>query len=118
MSDLTDKKCEACTIDAPLVNPVKYPDLLKELENWSIKEESTNKLVKAFNFANYADSVSFANKVVDLAEAEDHHPKIVLEWGSVTIEWWSHKINGLHMNDFICAAKTDQMFKDLYQIKN
>ena len=76
MSDLTDKKCEACTIDAPLVNPVKYPDLLKELENWSIKEESTNKLVKAFNFANYADSVSFANKVVDLAEVEDHHPKI------------------------------------------
>ena len=113
MSDLTDKKCEACTIDAPLVNSVDYPDLLKELEDWSIKEESINKLVKTYSFANYADSVSFTNKIADLAEAEDHHPKIVLQWGSVKLEWWSHKIKGLHLNDFICAAKSDKIFKNL-----
>ena len=113
MSDLTDKNCEACTIDAPLVNSVDYPELLKELEDWSIEEESINKLVKTYNFANYADSVSFTNKIADLAEAEDHHPKIVLEWGSVKLEWWSHKIKGLHLNDFICAAKSDKIFKSL-----
>ena len=113
MLDLSDKKCEACTIDAPLVNSVDYPDLLKELGDWSIEEESINKLVKTYNFANYADSVSFTNKIADLAEAEDHHPKIVLQWGSVKLEWWSHKIKGLHLNDFICAAKSDKIFKSL-----
>jgi 4a-hydroxytetrahydrobiopterin dehydratase len=111
--DLTDKKCEACTIDAPLVNSVDYPELLKELEDWSIEEESINKLVKTYNFTNYADSVSFTNKIADLAKAEDHHPKIVLQWGSVKLEWWSHKIKGLHLNDFICAAKSDKIFNSL-----
>ena len=113
MPDLTDKKCEACTIDAPLVNSVDYPELLKELEGWSIEEESINKLVKTFNFAIYTDSVSFTNKIADLADSEDHHPKIILEWGSVKLEWWSHKIKGLHLNDFICAAKSDKIFKSL-----
>jgi 4a-hydroxytetrahydrobiopterin dehydratase len=113
LSDLTDKKCEACTIDAPLVNSVDYPELLKDLEDWSIEEESINKLVKTYNFAHYADSVSFTNKIADLAETEDHHPKIVLQWGSVKLEWWSHKIKGLHLNDFICAAKSDKIFNSL-----
>ena len=113
MSDLSDKKCEACTIDAPLVNSDDYPELLEELDDWSIEEESINKLVKTYNFANYADSVSFTNKIADLAEAEDHHPKIVLQWGSVELEWWSHKIKGLHLNDFICAAKSDKIFISL-----
>ena len=113
MSDLSDKKCEACTIDAPLVNSDDYPELLKELEDWYIEEDSINKLVKTYNFANYADSVSFTNKIADLAEAEDHHPKIVLEWSSVKLEWWSHKIKGLHLNDFICAAKSDKVFNSL-----
>ena len=113
MSNLSEKKCEACTIDAPLVNSVDYPDLLKDLEGWSIKEESINKLAKTYQFSNYADSVSFAIKIADLAEAEDHHPKIVLEWGAVNLEWWSHKIKGLHLNDFICAAKSDKIFNNL-----
>ncbi len=49
--------------------------------------------------------------VAALAEIEDHHPLIILEWGKVTVKWWSHKINGLHKNDFICAAKTDLLAK-------
>ena len=64
-------------------------------------------LVKQFKFSNYEDSVNFCKKVADLAESEDHHPKIILEYGSVEVFWWSHKIKGLHKNDFICAAKTD-----------
>ena len=46
-----------------------------------------------------------------MAEAEGHHPKIILEWGQVFVSWWSHKIDGLHKNDFICAAKTEQLFQ-------
>ena len=56
--------------------------------------------------------LDFVNKVADLAEEEDHHPEIVLEWGKVTVNWWSHKIKGLHKNDFIAAAKTDALFSE------
>ena len=62
-------------------------------------------------FNSYQDSIKFSMEVADLAEEEDHHPAILLEWGRVKIQWWSHKIKGLHMNDFICAAKTNKVFK-------
>ena len=53
-----------------------------------------------------------SNKIANLAEQEDHHPKISLEWGKVSVLWWSHKIKGLHRNDFICASKTDDLYKE------
>ena len=62
---------------------------------------------KVFNFDNYSDAISFTNKIAQLAEEEDHHPAILLEWGRVEVTWWTHKIGGLHKNDFIAAAKTD-----------
>lgn len=51
--------------------------------------------------------MAFTQKIAVLAEDENHHPAILTEWGKVTVLWWSHKINGLHVNDFIMAAKTD-----------
>tara|TARA_B100001059_G_scaffold131883_1_gene131990 strand:- start:528 stop:857 length:330 start_codon:yes stop_codon:yes gene_type:complete len=105
---LKESKCEACTIDAPLVSNSEAEALISELDGWFIERGSgIDQLVKTYKFSNYAESLDFSNKVADLAESEDHHPKIVLEYGSVEISWWSHKIKGLHKNDFICAAKTD-----------
>ena len=105
---LRESKCEACTIDAPLVSNSEAKDLISELDGWAIDNDSDiNKLVKTYKFSNYAESVKFSNKVAELAENEDHHPKIILEYGCVEVLWWSHKIKGLHKNDFICAAKTD-----------
>ena len=105
---LKETKCEACTIDAPLVSESEAKVLLLELDGWVIENDSgINQLIKTYKFSNYAESLDFSNKVADLAESEDHHPKIVLEYGSVEVSWWSHKIKGLHKNDFICAAKTD-----------
>ena len=105
---LKESKCEACTIDAPLVSDSEAKVLLLELDGWVIENDSgINQLIKTYKFSNYAESLEFSNKVADLAESEDHHPKIVLEYGSVEVSWWSHKIKGLHKNDFICAAKTD-----------
>ena len=105
---LKESKCEACTIDAPLVSNSEAKILLLELDGWVIESVSgINQLIKTYKFSNYAESLDFSNKVADLAESEDHHPKIVLEYGSVEVSWWSHKIKGLHKNDFICAAKTD-----------
>ena len=104
--------CEACRHDAPVLTENEIQDLLPQIPSWKIfEEEEVKKLICSFTFLNYKDSVEFANKVAILAEREDHHPEIILEWGKVTVIWWSHKIMGLHKNDFICAAKTDEIYK-------
>ena len=105
---LKESKCEACRIDAPKVTDIEKQEFLKELIDWEIIDDSgIDQLVKTFNFDSYKDASVFTQKVVDLADHEDHHPKIILEYGKVKVFWWSHKIKGLHKNDFICAAKTD-----------
>ena len=110
MTELSKKTCSACEIGAPLVPHDQQIDLLKDLDGWVIDDSDISKLIKEFQFKNYEQSISFTNLIANLAEVEDHHPKITLEWGRVTLEWWSHKIKGLHMNDFICAAKSDETF--------
>ena len=110
MVSLKSQSCEACQIGAPKVSENEVDELLLEIEEWTLIEEPIKKLQKVFNFKNYEDSLDFSNKIAKLADKEDHHPQIILEWGRVTVTWWSHKIEGLHHNDFICAAKTDQLF--------
>ena len=110
MTELSEKTCSACEIGAPLVRHDQQIDLLKELDGWIINNSDISKLIKEFKFDNYEQSIRFTNLIADLAEVQDHHPKITLEWGKVNLEWWSHKIKGLHMNDFICAAKSDEIF--------
>ncbi len=112
MRDLASKTCEACRIDAPKVSDDEASLLIKEIEGWDVIDEGVKKLKKEFSFSNYNDSVDFSNKVADMADKEDHHPQIILEWGKVTVIWWSHKIKGLHKNDFICAAKTNKISKN------
>ena len=108
MSDLIQQKCVACRADAPRVADDELPDLLKQIPDWQpVTDDSVLKLNKVFNFDNYSDAISFTNKIAQLAEEEDHHPAILLEWGRVQVTWWTHKIGGLHKNDFIAAAKTD-----------
>ena len=109
MSDLASNTCEACRIDAPKVSDDESNILLKEIDNWDLIHEEVKQLKKIFSFSSYKESVDFSNKVAKMADREDHHPTITLEWGLVTVVWWSHKIKGLHKNDFICAAKTDQL---------
>src|SRR4029434_3522610 len=65
-----------------------------------------NRLERLYKFSNFAEALTFTNKVGELAEAEAHHPALLTEWGRVTVAWWTHKIRGLHRNDFIMAAKT------------
>ena len=107
---LKESKCEACTIDAPLVTEDEKADLISELSGWKINiVNGIEQLVKTFKFDTYLQALNFTKAVAMLAEEEDHHPKIVLEWGRVEVHWWSHKIKGLHKNDFICASKTDHI---------
>ena len=110
--NLSKGSCEACRIDAPKVTNSEIESLMPQIPSWSILEnEDIKRLVCSFAFLDYDQTVNFANSVTKLAEEEDHHPEIIIEWGKVTVSWWSHKIKGLHMNDFICAAKTDELLK-------
>ena len=79
--DLISQKCEACTIDAPKVTKEESNELMEALDNWVIMNDGFDYLEKIFTFDNYAKAVTFSNKVAVLAEVEDHHPLIILEWG-------------------------------------
>ena len=110
MNQLTNKTCVACRIGAPLATEKEINEFMQQLPNWSIVEEDeVKRLRRVFTFNNFVDAVVFTQKVSVLAEDENHHPAILTEWGKVTVYWWSHKIKGLHINDFIMAAKTDQL---------
>ena len=112
--ELSQSACEACNADASVLNEKEIEDLLPQIPSWNVfEQEGIKRLICSFAFLSYEDSLKFTNQVAKLAEEEDHHPEIVLEWGRVTVTWWSHKIKGLHNNDFICASKTDLLFKEL-----
>ncbi|AIC16053.1 putative pterin-4-alpha-carbinolamine dehydratase [Nitrososphaera viennensis EN76] len=68
-------------------------------------------LRRVYKFKNFAEALSFTNKVGALAEEQGHHPALLTEWGKVTVTWWTHAIGGLHKNDFIMAAKTDKLLE-------
>ncbi|MFQ5950088.1 MAG: 4a-hydroxytetrahydrobiopterin dehydratase [Nitrospiria bacterium] len=111
MSDLTKKSCEACRVGAPLATEAEMKSFLPQIPEWEMVEvDGIKHLIRRFKFNNFFDALAFTQKVGALAESENHHPAILTEWGSVEVSWWTHKIRGLHVNDFIMAAKTDLLF--------
>jgi 4a-hydroxytetrahydrobiopterin dehydratase len=72
--------------------------------------DGIKRLGRTFRFSNFQDALDFTLKVGELAEAEGHHPRLTTEWGRVGVDWWTHKIRGLHRNDFIMSAKTDEIY--------
>ncbi|MBL3528969.1 MAG: 4a-hydroxytetrahydrobiopterin dehydratase [gamma proteobacterium endosymbiont of Lamellibrachia anaximandri] len=109
-NELTSVHCEACRADAPRVSDDELAGLIKKIPDWNIEvRDGIMQLEKTFSFHDFVDAVAFTNRVGELAESEGHHPALLTEWGKVTVTWWSHKIKGLHRNDFIMSAKTDQI---------
>ena len=105
---LENDKCVPCRGGVPTLTDEEIDLYYRQLQSWSVIEVGgIKRLQKSFKFNDFADALAFTNKVGDIAEKEGHHPDILTEWGKVTISWWTHKINGLHKNDFIMAAKTD-----------
>lgn len=110
MSQLSSQKCEACNVDAPKVSDDELQELLAQIPDWVPEvRDGVMMLERVYTFKNYKQAWAFANKVAEFAEEEFHHPATTLEWGKVTVTWWTHAIRGLHRNDFICAAKTDKL---------
>lgn len=111
MEKLCQSHCEACHISALAVTEDKMQQLMTELDGWSVQQrDGVKQLEKVYKFDDFASAMVFANKIGEEAEAENHHPTIVVEWGKVTITWWTHKIGGLHHNDFIMAARSDKTY--------
>lgn len=110
MTELSREACEACRADAPKVSDEELKTLIRQIPDWSIEvRDGIMQLEKGFEFPDFAAALAFTNRVGDLAEGEGHHPKLTTEWGRVVVTWWSHKIRGLHRNDFVMAAKTDAL---------
>ncbi len=117
---LANLQCSACRPDSPKVSPARAQLLLAQLPDWRLISEpgqrkgdpspiDIDKLSKTYGFKNFAQALAFANRVGSLAEAENHHPAILVEWGKVTVTWWTHAIGGLHENDFILAGRCDEV---------
>lgn len=108
---LADGKCVPCRGGEPSLTEAEIANLHPQVSEWQFKQvDGIQRLERVFKLENYAEAVSFTNKIAAIAEEEDHHPLIVLEWGRVTVQWWTHVVKGLHQNDFIMAAKTDEIF--------
>jgi 4a-hydroxytetrahydrobiopterin dehydratase len=110
VTDLARERCVACRRDAPTVSDAELAELAPQVPDWEVVEvEGIRRLERAFSFDDFAAAMQFANAVAELAEQEGHHPALLVEWGKVTVTWWTHKIGGLHRNDFVMAAKTDAL---------
>ncbi len=109
MSELSKKRCVPCEGGVKPLTPQKAQELHAELDpDWMVVDDA-HILVREFRFKDFADAMAFANKVAALADEENHHPDLTISWGSVGVELSTHAIGGLSENDFILAAKIDEL---------
>lgn len=106
--ELTAKTCVPCRGGIPPLTEAEAKGLLKEAPGWKL-DGSATRIERRFEFANFAEALGFVNKLGALAEAEGHHPDIAFGWGYATVVFYTHKIKGLHENDFIMAAKANAL---------
>ena len=107
---LIQERCVACRRDAPTLTDDEIAVLHPQVREWElVEEDGITKLRRIFRFDDFAQALEFANRVGAVADQEGHHPALLTEWGRTTVTWWTHKIRGLNRNDFIMAAKTDEL---------
>lgn len=110
MTKLSQQTCEACRADAPRISDEDLALLMPSIPDWvPIVVDGIMQIQREYAFKNFAQAMAFSNRVGDIAEQAGHHPAILTEWGKVTVTWWSHSIRGLHKNDLVMAARTDEV---------
>ncbi len=111
MKELRSESCVACRADAPRVDGTEQPLLLAKVPAWSVIEiDGIERLLRTYKLPNFVTALELTNAIGRVAEEQNHHPAITVEWGRVTVQWWTHKIRGLHRNDFVMAARSDALF--------
>lgn len=108
MAGLTARTCVPCRGGVPPLNRDEAKHYLGETPNWAL-DGAAGRIERRFAFSDFAAALEFVNRVGALAEEEGHHPDISFGWGYVNIVLYTHKIKGLHENDFIMAAKIDRL---------
>jgi len=104
---LANRECVPCRGGVAPLTEAQYGPLLEQLDGWQVI--TGHHLEKAYTFKDFAEALSFVNRVGEVAESNGHHPDIYLAWGKVRITVWTHKIDGLTESDFILAAKCDSV---------
>jgi 4a-hydroxytetrahydrobiopterin dehydratase len=108
---LSDSTCVACNTNEASVSDAERVQLLAKIPHWALNiDDDVMQLERTFMFKDFKLALAFTDRVGEIAEAEFHHPSLLTQWGSVTVTWWTHVIGGLHKNDFIMAARTDELF--------
>ena len=111
MTGLTRSSCVPCRGGVPTLTDSEIAALATEAPEWRVVDVGgIKRLTREFRFKDFRAAMDFAVRVGELAEREQHHPDLHVAWGKVVVETWTHKIGGLHRNDFILAAKTDEIF--------
>lgn len=108
--DLTARSCVPCRGGIPPLTEEEARALSGAVPGWALLESGT-RLVRRFEFRDFKGAMEFVNRVADLAEEEGHHPDFSIHWNKVELTLWTHKIGGLHANDFILAAKIDRLLE-------
>jgi 4a-hydroxytetrahydrobiopterin dehydratase len=111
MAELATQTCVACRGGEPPMTDAEIRRLAPEVPHWQVSDrDGIKRLERVFRFADFRAALAFTTRVGEIAEEQGHHPALLTEWGRVTVTWWTHKIKGLHRNDFIMAAKSDELY--------
>jgi 4a-hydroxytetrahydrobiopterin dehydratase len=114
MSALTQSSCVPCRGGVPTLTASEIAELRPQVPQWRVREvDGIPRIERELGFADFRQALDFTLEIGQLAEREQHHPDIHLSWGKVRVESWTHKIRGLHRNDFILAAKIDEIYARL-----
>ncbi|MCB1739791.1 MAG: 4a-hydroxytetrahydrobiopterin dehydratase [Gammaproteobacteria bacterium] len=107
---LSEKRCVPCEGGVPRLDRATAGEMIKQVPGWSLNDDVT-RVNRTFSFKSFAQAQRFANAVAELAEAQFHHPEITFGWGFCTVMFQTRKIRGLHENDFIMAAKLNDLYE-------
>jgi 4a-hydroxytetrahydrobiopterin dehydratase len=114
MTELEKMVCVPCRGGEPPLGAEEIGRLAAEVPGWTPMEvEGVWHLQRVFKFKDFVKAMEFTRRAGELAEAQGHHPALLTEWGRVTVTWWTHKIRGLHNNDFIMSAKTSRLYEEM-----
>jgi len=111
MEGLASKSCVPCRGGVPPLSPNDAARYLAATPAWRLEENGT-RIRRRFEFRDFVGAMKFVNRVAEMAEEQGHHPDIAIHWNKVDLVLWTHKIGGLHENDFILAAKIDRLLDD------
>ncbi|MFW9911328.1 MAG: 4a-hydroxytetrahydrobiopterin dehydratase [Candidatus Thorarchaeota archaeon] len=107
--ELATLTCVPCRGGIPPLETSRITEMMNIVPGWTLQKEGIDRIEKVFKFKNFKKAMIFVNKVADIANEQDHHPDIFIHWNEVTLTLYTHAIKGLHDNDFIIAAKIDEL---------